>query len=101
MKRIYISGPISSTDPDQLRQRVQAFVNKAIELRAAGHHVTNPVENGLPITADWAEHMRADIRDMMDCDTLFLLPGWAASRGARLEYQIARELGFEVEGAEL
>jgi hypothetical protein len=98
VKRIYISGPISAGSAHILTANIQAFTNKAIELRAAGHHVTNPAENGLPIDSSWSEHMRVDIRDMMDCDTIHMLPRWQDSKGATLELLIARGLGFNVEG---
>lgn len=93
MKRIYISGPMTGLP----EFNIPAFAAKAAELRALGHHVTNPAENGLHAGASWSEHMRADIRDMMDCDTLHLLPGWRASKGARLEVKIAAALGFSIE----
>ena len=97
MTRIYIAGPMTGLP----QFNIPAFTAKAAELRAQGHHVTNPAENGLPDDAPWAEHMRADIRDMMDCDAIHMLPGWAASKGARLEHHVATWLGFKVEGAEL
>jgi hypothetical protein len=98
-KRIYLSGPISDPDPVKQAANMLVFESYAITLRMQGHHVTNPAENGLPPSATWAEHMRVDIRDMMDCDTIYMLPGWSASRGACLERHIAAALGFEVMGA--
>lgn len=98
MNRIYIAGPITDADPAVQQKNLQAFSAKAAELRGQGHHVTNPAENGLPGTASWAEHMRTDIRDMMDCDTIYMLPGWSRSNGAQLERLIAMRLGFAVLG---
>lgn len=96
MTRIYLSGPISGP---KIEQNLHAFTVAAAELRGLGLHVTNPAENGLPLASTWEAHMRADIRDMMDCDTIHMLPGWAKSRGALLEHQIAVALGFAVRGA--
>lgn len=98
MKRIYISGPITHADPYRQEDNLRAFHVKSAELRALGRNVTNPAENGLPLDAHWQEHMRADIRDMMDCNAIHMLPGWRKSRGARLELLIALKLGFAVEG---
>ncbi|PTR23700.1 MULTISPECIES: DUF4406 domain-containing protein [unclassified Pseudomonas] len=40
--------------------------------------------------------MRLDIDALMDCDTVATLPGWAHSKGARLEVLIADRLGMTV-----
>jgi hypothetical protein len=44
----------------------------------------------------WEGFMRADIKALMDCDTICLLPGWATSRGAKIELYLAEKLGMEV-----
>lgn len=38
--------------------------------------------------------MRADLRALLDCDVVALLPGWEQSRGARREVSIADDLGM-------
>ena len=43
-------------------------------------------------------HMRADIKAMMDCDGLAILPGWQNSRGANAEINLAHALGMDVHG---
>lgn len=100
MSRVYISGPITNANPHAQDCNIQAFNNKAAVLTLAGRDVVNPANNGQPVDATWAEHMRADIRLLMDCDTIHMLPGWSNSKGARLEWWIAMELGMAVEGAE-
>jgi hypothetical protein len=45
---------------------------------------------------EWGDYLRRDVKAMMDCDGIALLPGWEGSRGARLEAHIAHALGFEV-----
>ena len=39
--------------------------------------------------------MRADIAVLVTCESVAMLDGWTASRGARLEHHIATELGME------
>ena len=90
MKRIYISGPITGM-PD-LNKR--AFCDAEGELCAAGFVAVNPVYNGLPDSAAWHEHMRADIKMLMDCDGIAMLDGWWLSKGARLEKHLAERLGM-------
>ena len=47
-----------------------------------------------PPAPTWAEYMRTDIRALVDCEVIALLPGWGQSRGARREVSIADELGM-------
>lgn len=93
--RFYLSGPMTGM-PDLNRA---AFTEAAAMLRKRGVQVTNPAENGLPDDATWAQHLCTDIRDMMDCNAIHMLPGWSASKGARLEHHIAQQLGFAITGA--
>jgi hypothetical protein len=91
-KRVYISGPITGK-PDGNRP---AFEHAKQALIAAGDVPVNPHENGLPSSASWREHMRADLRMLADCDAILLLPGWASSKGAFLEQSIAQFLGMSI-----
>lgn len=96
MKRVYISGPMTGK-PDL---NFPAFHAKAAELRAQGLDVVNPAEFGEGEGLQWADYMRKDIKALMDCNAIHMLPEWRASKGARLEHHIAVQLGFAVTGAE-
>jgi hypothetical protein len=52
-----------------------------------------PVPNGLH---SWQCFLRADIRDMLDCDAVVMLAGWAGSQGAKLEFHVALSCGMPV-----
>ena len=43
----------------------------------------------------WQDFMRRDMKVIADCHAIALLPGWATSKGARLEHHVARELGLQ------
>ena len=92
MTTIYISGPMTGL-PDF---NYPAFHAAARALREAGYTVVNPAENGLPADAPWSDHMREDIRQMMDCDGVAVLPGWQVSKGAKLETMVATAIGMRV-----
>ena len=92
---VYVSGPMTGL-PDLNRPK---FNSEADLLRAQGFTVVNPAESVLPESATWKEHMREDIRAMLDCDRIHMLPGWERSRGAVLELTIAHALGFTVTNA--
>lgn len=108
---IYIAGPISADIGIPLEEKIQRFHDAEASLRSRGHEVINPLtvetdtcpgecnpdghvgQEGVP-THSWACFMRHDIRALLLCDTIALLPGWETSPGARLEVRIARELGM-------
>ncbi|MGK2829220.1 DUF4406 domain-containing protein [Ralstonia pseudosolanacearum] len=97
MRRIYIAGPMTGIQD----LNFPAFHEAARALRAEGHDVVNPAEINSDPAAGWLTCMRADIRELMTCDAIYLLPGWENSRGARLEAHIAERLGFWMVFAEL
>jgi nucleoside 2-deoxyribosyltransferase len=90
--RIYVSGPM--TGMPGLNK--PAFDQAAATLSRAGFAAINPAQNGVPDTAPWQEHMRVDIAMLTGCDGVATLPGHIASKGARLEVHIARQLGMPV-----
>jgi hypothetical protein len=95
--RVYVSGPMSNMPEFNF----PAFHAAAAELRARGYEVVNPAEldegdDAIVGSMPWEDYLRRDIRALMDCNAIALLPGWQASRGASLEEHIARTLKFEV-----
>lgn len=90
--RVYVAGPMSGLP----LHNYPAFNATTDRLRAAGIDAVNPAENGLPDTAEWDEHMRADIAQLVTCDAIVLLPGWEWSKGATLEHHIANALGLRI-----
>jgi hypothetical protein len=95
--KIYLSGPMSSHPIDF---NFPAFHEAAAALRADGHEVISPAEldeadDALGVRT-WAEYLKRDIPELLKCNAIAMLPGYEASKGARLELHIASELGFEV-----
>ncbi len=95
--RIYVAGPMTGLPG----LNFPAFHEAARALRAEGHDVVNPAEINPDPSAGWLSCMRADIRELVTCDAIYLLQGWENSRGARLEARIAEGLGFQMIFAEL
>jgi hypothetical protein len=93
--RAYVSGPMSGLP----NFNYPAFYEATFELRRRGHFVISPVECAEHLDgtgAEWADYMRVDLPELVQCDTIVLLHGWHRSRGARLEHHIALELGMRV-----
>lgn len=88
--RVYIAGPMSGLP----ELNFPAFYTEATRLRALGYEVVNPAEINPNPNTGWVDCMRADIKQLVDCDTVALLPDWAKSRGARLEHSIAEALSI-------
>ncbi|WP_109367495.1 DUF4406 domain-containing protein [Ochrobactrum soli] len=95
-KTIYLSGPMTGLP----EFNYPAFHRVARELRASGHYVYNPAE--FPFDGAMEDY---PIRDAMAAhcaflcqfaDTIVLLSGWKASKGAGIELSLAHYLGLHV-----
>ena len=97
-KRIYIAGPMTGLP----QYNYPAFHAEAARLRALGYHVENPAENPPQEhrANPWQHYMRMAIAQMVGCDAVALLPNWARSRGALLEYGLAERVGIPCYPAE-
>lgn len=91
--KVYISGPMT----DCPGYNFDNF-EKAAELIEAGGDVSvSPADmTGVKEGWEWEDYLREDLRLILDCDAIVLLPGWKESRGARLEYDTAKRLGLKM-----
>lgn len=94
-QRVYVAGPMSGM-PDL---NYPEFNRAAQYLRELGYHVENPAENPEPACKSWAGYMRLAIAQLVKCDEIHMLRGWGESKGAKLEHEIAQQLGLLVSGA--
>jgi hypothetical protein len=91
MTRIYIAGPMSGLP----EFNYPAFNLAARHLRGQGHIVHNPAENPPPACGTWLGYMRMAVTQLAQCDAVHFLPGWEKSKGACVEFDLARGLGLE------
>lgn len=96
--KVYISGPMTG----YVDHNFPAFHAAADHLRGKGYEVVNPAEMDDPSATHeelaaiphwW--YLRRDIRALMDCDAIYLLPGWRWSKGANLEATVAAGCGID------
>ena len=92
MIRIYISGPMTGLP----QNNYPAFNKCADDFRRAGFAVVNPAELAGEKQLTWQEYMRQDLRWLLDCDAITMLPGWKNSKGAQLELAVAQGLGLKI-----
>lgn len=88
--RYYLAGPMSGIEDFNF----PAFHHWAQRLRAEGFEIINPAELNPDHSMPWAECMKRDIAALVTCDGIALMPGWERSRGAKLEHDIAHQLGL-------
>ncbi len=106
--RCYIAGPIAGV-PD-FRERFADAVPVVEEL---GYEPVNPCDitpadhdgpcpPGYNPGANATGHtssacfMRADLRALLDCAAIYMLPGWWESRGATAEHAVAVACGMRI-----
>jgi len=90
--KFYLSGAITS-QPDFKTY----FKNHEDRLRHWGiTDIFNPAEIDWPQDVKWETCMKYDLKILVDCDVLVLLPNWRKSRGAKLEIRIAKALGIPI-----
>lgn len=104
--KIYIAGPMTGYD----QWNFPAFFEAEETLKALGHEPINPAHNDGETLEQalaqastrahdpnaWANYMRLDLAHVLECDAICLLPEWQKSKGARLEYHTANQLGIPV-----
>lgn len=89
---IYIAGKVSGIE---MEARV-IFKRAEIKLKLQGHEVINPMELEHDHDKTWQSYMRECIIGMMRADVIYLLPNWRESKGARIEVQLAHNLGIKI-----
>lgn len=98
--KIYISGKITGlTKPEY-----EALFNAAeADLRGKGYAVVSPIRiqpDTIPAEhteeEQWRAHLKADIRELIECHAIYMLANWECSEGATLEHAIARGLNMPV-----
>lgn len=92
-KKVYLSGPISGF---YLDERINTFKDISYLVQMLGHQPVNPFDNGLPPGAEYKDHMKADIKMLLDCDAILMLLDWQQSAGAQLELRVAMACGLEL-----
>ena len=89
--KIYISGKITGLD-----NYMQLFMDAEIELKQLGCDVVNPTL--LPHNHDksWNSYMREDLKEVLDCDGIYMLDNHSDSIGAMIELRLAQSLNYKI-----
>lgn len=107
-QRIYISGPMTSSDSEEQARNVQAFHDCATLLRASGCQPVNParcwacrfkwlyrlLERVLGKDGAYRTVLVYDLWLLSRSDTICMIDRWQLSRGAKIEEGFAFRLGI-------
>lgn len=91
-EKIYISGKISGLDIEEAKR----IFKEAKELmEAKGYIAVTPFDvSETKPEKTWSDYMLEDIKEIFTCDGLYMLNNWGQSKGARVEYAIAKEMNL-------
>ena len=92
--KVYIAGPMSGYEEFNFPafNRVEELLRESYGYK----HVVNPAKLHSTTDLPWVEFLKQDLRELIDCDAVFLLKGWEKSRGATLEAFVAHTLGLRL-----
>ena len=92
--KIYIAGKISGQDLEKAKKK---FAKAEKEMRQRGFETVNPLAiQKIHPDKSWGDYMLEDIKQLLRCDAILLLPDWEDSTGAKIEKMIAQKMGMRV-----
>ena len=96
--KIYISGKITGLPKKEYTRK---FHEAGAELTTAFNVAIVQIINPLDIdpktpNPTWIDFMAEDIRELLQCDGIYMLDNWQDSKGARIEHAIAKEMGITI-----
>lgn len=86
-KKVYVSLPISNVPQyriDEMLFRAQKHIG------ASGHKMISPYDASPDANASYSTHMGNDIKALLECDMVLMMPGWQLSKGCQLEHSAAK-----------
>lgn len=94
-KKIYISGKISGLPA---KEAVDKFEKAEDYLKSVYPNATivNPFKVKHLHDKSWENYMRYDLIEMLSCTSIYMLTNWKQSEGAKIEFNLAIELKFEI-----
>lgn len=85
--KVYISLPISGFPLDLVKKRAIQYKEK---LQVDGYEVVTPFDVCSEPGRPYSFYMGEDIKALLECDAIYLAPGWHGSKGCTAEYEVAR-----------
>lgn len=89
MKKIYIAGKVTGLPKEEVVEKFAAMQKK---IESLGFEAVNPIEIVKDFNTPWNQAMRLCIAALTLCDAIVLLPDWMNSNGAKIEWDISKQL---------
>jgi len=91
IEKIYLSGKISGLPKRGYEFNFQCAAEQVVRTKGyGGYEIVSPLDiTPFLWIKTWLCFMIADIFELLQCDTIFMLYNWKDSRGARIEFAIA------------
>lgn len=93
---IYLAAPYTHPDPEVVKQRIEAFYKKQVQLIHKGHYVVSPLDkihmatiHQIKTNWDWWKEYSAELMDRCDTVYILMLDGWEESIGVQEEIKLA------------
>lgn len=92
-QKIYIAGKITGL---KVEEYTANFNSAKKELNKLGYDVISPIDLITDPNTDWSEAMKICITELLKCDGICMLSNWESSKGAKIEFRLARQLGLKI-----
>jgi hypothetical protein len=92
-KRIYVSGKITGLP---IEVAYQSFYNAEKLLINLGLDTVNPMTLNHDHDLSWENYMRVDLIALLKCTHIYMLKNWHTSKGANIEYNLAKDLNLTI-----
>nr|DAM03154.1 MAG TPA: deoxyribosyltransferase [Caudoviricetes sp.] len=93
-KKLYISLPITGHPIDEVKKQAETYKN----LWCKKYKVITPFDICPDQDKSYSHYMGKDIEALLECDLIYMSPGWVHSKGCNAEYQIAKIYGIKILG---
>ncbi len=91
--KIYIAGKVSG---EPIATCTMKFGSMQKKLETLGYQAVNPLEVVGTWQVTWHQAMKSCIKALVDCDAVLALDDYDKSQGAKIELDIAEDLGIPV-----
>lgn len=91
--KVFLCGAYIQAPADDVCEK---FARAEQQVRSIDCEPVSPLNNGLPPTAPFSQHLVANIELLRDCAAIYLMTDWGATSCSRIEHFIATEMGFEM-----